>query len=129
MSAGVPRQGACTVSVCRDCCCGTDKVPGVDHEAQLDRLRKELAGVCRVRVTACLDMCEQADVLVVQPSPEGRAAGGRPVWLGLVNDPDVIGDIAAWVRAGGPGRAAPPPVLDLYAVTPPPQGVPAGDAG
>ncbi|MFF3950846.1 (2Fe-2S) ferredoxin domain-containing protein [Streptomyces sp. NPDC001902] len=116
MSGGAPRQGACTVSVCRDCCCGTEKVPGVDHDAQLDLLRRELAGVCRVRVTECLDVCEQANVVVVQPSPEGRAAGGRPVWLGLVNDSGALGDIVAWVRAGGPGRAVPPDVLDLYAI-------------
>ncbi|MYX33540.1 MULTISPECIES: (2Fe-2S) ferredoxin domain-containing protein [Streptomycetaceae] len=119
MSGGGPRAGACTVSVCRDCCCGTEKVPGVDHDAQLDRLRRELAGICRVRATRCLDVCEQANVVVVQPSPQARAAGGRPVWLGLVNDPGAVDDIVAWVRAGGPGLAAPPDVLDLYAIEPP----------
>ena len=119
MSGGAPRQGACTVSVCRDCCCGTQKVPGVDHDAQLDRLRRELAGICRVRATRCLDVCEQANVVVVQPSPQARAAGGRPVWLALVNDPGAVDDIVAWVRAGGPGLAAPLDVLDLYAIEPP----------
>jgi hypothetical protein len=34
------------------------------------------------------------------------------------NDPDAIEDITAWVRAGGPGLAEPPGVLDLYAFTP-----------
>lgn len=105
----------CRVVVCRDCCCGTVKVPGVDHAAQTARLREEVP----VRISACLDVCEQANVVVVQPSSAGRAAGGRPVWLGLVNDPDATEDIAAWARAGGPGVAPQPEILDLYAIAPP----------
>ncbi|MFJ9815394.1 (2Fe-2S) ferredoxin domain-containing protein [Streptomyces sp. NPDC101151] len=105
----------CRVVVCRDCCCGSPKVIGVDHAAQTARLRAEVP----VRISACLDVCEQANVIVVQPSAAGRAAGGRPVWLGLVNDPDAAEDITAWVRAGGPGIAPLPEILDLYAFTPP----------
>ncbi|MFG3100996.1 (2Fe-2S) ferredoxin domain-containing protein [Streptomyces sp. NPDC048182] len=105
----------CRVVVCRDCCCGTHKVPGVDHAAQLARLRAEVP----VRVSECLDVCEHANVVVVQPSAAGRAAGARPVWLGLVNDVDATEDIAGWVRAGGPGVAPRPEILDLYAITPP----------
>ncbi|NEA78288.1 (2Fe-2S) ferredoxin domain-containing protein [Actinospica acidiphila] len=105
----------CRVVVCRDCCCGSPKVSGVDHEAQTARLRAQVP----MRVSACLDVCEHANVIVVQPSAEGRAAGARPVWLGLVNDPDATEDIAAWVRAGGPGVAPRPDILDLYAITPP----------
>ena len=63
--------------------------------------------------------------IVVQPSPQGRLAGGRPVWLGLVNDAEAVADIVAWVRAGGPGLAEPPAVLDLYAIAPP-RGLAAG---
>ncbi|MEV7085855.1 (2Fe-2S) ferredoxin domain-containing protein [Streptomyces sp. NPDC093085] len=114
----VPPSGepvSCRVVVCRDCCCGTPKVPGVDHAAQTARLRAQVP----VRVSACLDVCEQANVIVVQPSAEGRAAGARPVWLGLVNDPDATEDIADWVRAGGPGVAPQPDILDLYTITPP----------
>jgi (2Fe-2S) ferredoxin len=109
----------CTVTVCRGCCCGTAKVPRFDHAGQLARLRQGLDEVCQVRVTGCLDACERANVVVVQPSGAGRAAGGRPVWLGLANDPDVAEDITAWVRAGGPGLADLPDLLDLYAFTPP----------
>ncbi|MFI1075033.1 (2Fe-2S) ferredoxin domain-containing protein [Streptomyces puniciscabiei] len=108
----------CTVTVCRGCCCGTAKVPGVDHIAQLGTLKAELASIAQVRAVGCLDACEQANVIVVQPSPAGRAAGGRPVWLGLVNDPDATADIAAWVRDGGPGLAEPPDILDLYEFSP-----------
>ncbi|WP_234322452.1 (2Fe-2S) ferredoxin domain-containing protein [Streptomyces sp. NRRL S-1314] len=105
----------CRVVVCRDCCCGSPKVTGVDHAAQTAHLRAQVP----VRVSACLDVCEHANVIVVQPSAEGRAAGARPVWLGLVNDPDATEDIVAWVRAGGPGVAPWPDILDLYAITPP----------
>ena len=101
------------VTVCRDCCCGTVKVPG-DHAAQTARLRSAVP----VRVSACLDVCEQANVIVVQPSAEARRAGARPVWLGLVNDPDATEDVIAWVNAGGPGTAPMPEILDLYAFDP-----------
>jgi (2Fe-2S) ferredoxin len=106
------------VTVCRGCCCGTPKIARLDHAAQLAGLRQALDGLSQVRVSDCLDACEQANVVVVQPSAAGRAAGGRPVWLGLVNDTDAAEDIAAWIRAGGPGLADPPGVLDLYAFTP-----------
>jgi (2Fe-2S) ferredoxin len=109
-SGGVP----CRIVVCRDCCCGTAKVAG-DHAAQTARLRAEAP----VRVSECLDVCDQANVVVVRPSSAGRAAGGRPVWLGLVNDPAATEDIVAWVRAGGPGIAPLPDILDLYTFTPP----------
>ncbi|MDH6228489.1 MULTISPECIES: (2Fe-2S) ferredoxin domain-containing protein [Streptomyces] len=104
----------CTVTVCRGCCCGTAKVPGVDHAAQLATLKAELGPVAQVRAVNCLDACEHANVIVVQPSSAGREAGGRPVWLGLVNDSDATADIAAWVRDGGPGLAEPPVILELY---------------
>ncbi|MFF0967451.1 hypothetical protein ACWDQO_23165 [Streptomyces sp. NPDC003703] len=115
----VPVPVPCRVVVCRDCCCGTPKVTGVDHAAQTARLR---AGV-PVRISACLDVCDQANVVVVQPSAAGRAAGARPVWLGLVNDPEATEDIVGWVRAGGPGVAPLPDILELYAFDPPGRGV------
>jgi hypothetical protein len=71
-----------------------------------------------MRPVNCLDACEHANVIVVQPSAAGRRAGGRPVWLGLVNDPDATAEITAWVRDGGPGLADPPSVLGLYAFIP-----------
>jgi hypothetical protein len=116
--ADAPGAGRPTVTVCRGCCCGTPKIPRVDHAAQLRELRSALADSASVRVVDCLDACEQANVIVVQPSPDGRRAGGRPVWLGLVNDRDATADIALWTRMGGPGLADPPDVLDLYAFQP-----------
>jgi (2Fe-2S) ferredoxin len=110
--------GSATVTVCRGCCCGrADKNPGTDHAGQLAALRERL-GPVRVRISDCLDVCEQSNVMVVSPSPAGRDQGARPVWLGLVRDPDAVTDIADWVRAGGPGLAEPPPILDLYRFTP-----------
>ncbi|GHG87801.1 (2Fe-2S) ferredoxin domain-containing protein [Streptomyces lanatus] len=102
------------IVVCRDCCCGTAKVPGVDHAQQTARLAEHAP----VRVSDCLGVCEHANVIVVQPSRAGRAAGARPVWLGLVNDPEATEDILTWVRAGGPGIAPCPEVLDLYTFVP-----------
>lgn len=104
--------------MCRGCCCGTPKIPGLDHAAQLRDLRQAVAGAATVRVTDCLDACERANVIVIQPSAAGRKAGGRPVWLGLVNDPDATVDIAAWVASGGPGVTEPPGILDVYAFSP-----------
>lgn len=110
-------DGGCTVTVCRGCCCGRpEKNPRVDHAGQLDRLR---GGPARVRVSDCLDVCDQQNVVVVNPSAGGRARGGRAVWLGLVNDSEVIDDINGWVAAGGPGVADPPACLQLYEFRPP----------
>ncbi|MCC5577338.1 (2Fe-2S) ferredoxin domain-containing protein [Microtetraspora sp. AC03309] len=109
------RPVPCRIAVCRDCCCGTAKVTGVDHAEQVRRLSE----VAEIRVTPCLLVCERANVIVVQPSSEGRAAGGRPVWFGLVNDAMATEDIAVWVRAGGPGVADLPDILTLYVFTPP----------
>ncbi len=109
------RKLPCRVTVCRDCCCGSPKVTGVNHAEQLARLRLDAP----VRISECLDVCDQANVIVVQPSSAGRAAGGRPAWLALVNSAEATEDIAAWVRAGGPGIAPPSDVLDLHSFTPP----------
>ncbi len=109
------REVPCRVTVCRDCCCGSPKVVGLDHDGQVARLREETG----VRVSECLDVCEYANVIVVRPSSEGRAAGARPVWLGLVNDPAATEDVVGWIRAGGPGVAPIPDVLDLHVLTPP----------
>lgn len=99
-----------TITVCRGCCCGTEKKsPGVDHAARLDRLRDAAAGVARVRVSDCLGPCERSDVFVVTPSREGRRAGARNVWVGRATSDRVLDDIVAWAADGGPGvvEAAP----------------------
>lgn len=73
-----------------------------------------------MRVSDCLDVCAQSNVVVVQPSPAARGAGARPVWFGLVLDDTVVDDIVAWVGNGGPGRA---PISDALrlSVIPRPQ--------
>ncbi|AGJ58357.1 hypothetical protein F750_5929 [Streptomyces sp. PAMC 26508] len=90
----------------------------MDHAGQLAQLRGALDGAATVRAVECLDACEHGNVVVVQPSAEGRRAGGRPVWLGLVNDPQAVADIATWAGQGGPGIVDPPEILDLYAFSP-----------
>jgi hypothetical protein len=111
----------CRVTVCRGCCCGTDrKHPGVDHDAQLDTLRDLLTGTARVRAVDCLGPCERSNVVVVQPSPSGRAGGGRPVWLGRVLDEGQLRLIAEWVADGGPGVGALPAALRAHRFAAPP---------
>jgi (2Fe-2S) ferredoxin len=113
-------DAGCMVTVCRDCCCGSPaKHPGVDHDGQLQQLRAALPAPHRVRTSLCLDVCEQANVIVVQPSPEARRAGARPAWFGLIGDPAVVDDITAWVRDGGPGVAAIPAILQLSLIPAP----------
>jgi (2Fe-2S) ferredoxin len=114
------RSVGCTVTVCRDCCCGSAKKhPDVDHDDQLRQLRAGLPAPHRVRVSDCLDACEQSNVVVVHPTPAARRAGARPVWFGLVVSDDVTDDIAGWVQAGGPGVAPLPAVLELSVVPAP----------
>ncbi|MFF5074640.1 hypothetical protein ACFY2R_26440 [Micromonospora olivasterospora] len=112
------------MTVCRDCCCGSaGKHPYVDHDAQLRRLRDALPAPHRVRVSTCLDLCAQSNLVVVQPNRAARRVGARPVWFGLVLDDAVVDDIADWVRAGGPGVVPLPAVLELSLVG---TGIPAG---
>ena len=109
----------CTVTVCRGCCCGTDrKHPGVDHAGQVAALVHGIGGTGRVRVTDCLDACERSNVVVVGPSPDGRRAGARPSWLANVLHPETVDEIIEWVRGGGPGIGDPPGLLDLCTFTP-----------
>ncbi|MEU3464261.1 (2Fe-2S) ferredoxin domain-containing protein [Streptomyces sp. NPDC006733] len=114
----------CTLVVCRGCCCGNaGKHPGTDHQGQLDRLRAAAAdsgGRLALRTTDCLGPCDQANIVVVQPSAEGRRKGGRAVWIGFATDDGSTDDILAWVAAGGPGETAPPATLALQIVTPRP---------
>jgi (2Fe-2S) ferredoxin len=101
-----------TVTVCRDCCCGTRrKHPDVDHDAQLEQLRSGLEGAARVVVSNCLLACELSNVVVVSPTPGARNEGARPVWLASVLTDSAVSAVVAWVRAGGPGVAPLPGVL------------------
>ncbi|WP_367319454.1 (2Fe-2S) ferredoxin domain-containing protein [Streptomyces sp. HUAS ZL42] len=116
-------QRPCTLVVCRGCCCGNPrKYPDDDHVWQLDRLRAGAAasdGRFTVRTTDCLGPCDQANVVVVQPSTAGRLAGARPVWIGFASGEDCTDDLLDWAAAGGPGVAEPPVTLELQFVRPP----------
>ena len=107
----------CTVTVCRDCCCGSRaKHPQTDHDGQLERVRAALGANHRVRTSDCLDVCAQSNVFVVNPAPQARRAGARPVWFGLVLDDAVLTDLLTWIDAGGPGVAEIPAVLELSVI-------------
>ncbi|MEU0370205.1 (2Fe-2S) ferredoxin domain-containing protein [Streptomyces sp. NPDC006283] len=113
----------CTLVVCRGCCCGdARKQPGTDHVGQLARLREAAAasgGRLAVRTSDCLGPCGQANVIVVQPSTEGRRRGARAAWIGWALDDDATEDVLSWAEAGGPGIAEPPPTLTLQMIPPP----------
>ncbi|MER8230797.1 (2Fe-2S) ferredoxin domain-containing protein [Streptomyces sp. NPDC101490] len=119
------RYGArpCSLVVCRGCCCGdARKNPGTDHTGQLARLREAAAasgGRLVVRTSDCLGPCAQANIVVVQPSTEGRRRGGRAAWIAFALDDDALDDILAWTAAGGPGLAPPPETLALQMIDPP----------
>lgn len=117
----------CTLVVCRGCCCGdARKNPGTDHAGQLARLRDAAAasgGRLAVRTSDCLGPCGQANVIVVQPSTEGRRRGARAAWIGWALDDDATDDVLAWAAAGGPGIAEPPATLTLQMIPPPSGGV------
>ncbi|WP_256096539.1 (2Fe-2S) ferredoxin domain-containing protein [Streptomyces sp. LUP30] len=123
---GAAARRPCTLVVCRGCCCGVArKHPGFDHAWQLERLRAAAAasgGGFQVRTTDCLGPCDQANVIVVQPSADGRRAGGRATWVGFAMDDDCTEEILAWATAGGPGLAAPPATLELQFISPPREG-------
>lgn len=113
----------CTLVVCRGCCCGNPRRnPGSDHAWQLERLRAGAAdsgGCFTVRTTDCLGPCDQANVIVVQPSTAGRVAGGRATWIGFAMDDACTDDLLDWAAAGGPGVAEPSAALELQFVRPP----------
>jgi hypothetical protein len=119
---GAAARRPCTLVVCRGCCCGNArKNPGTDHSWQLERLRAAAAEHgFQVRTSDCLGPCDQANVIVVQPSAAGRRAGGRAVWIGFATDDDSTEEVIAWAAAGGPGVAAPPVTLELQFVSPRP---------
>ncbi|GAA2485679.1 hypothetical protein [Terrabacter carboxydivorans] len=111
--------GTCIVRVCRDCCCGTEaKHPGVDHDGLLARLEVGTRGRARVLRSGCLLACDHSNVVVVTPSPAGRKAGGRPVWLQSVLDAATVDAISAWVACGGPGIASMPESVHEKAFAP-----------
>ena len=104
----------CIITVCRDCCCGTtSKHPDVWHDEHLATLRQAKGG--SVRVSQCLAACELSNMVVVNPSRDGRAAGGKPAWLGGVLSDEQVEQVVTWVEAGGPGLAAMPPALVAHA--------------
>jgi hypothetical protein len=64
--------------------------------------------------------------MVVTPGPGARNRGARPVWLFQVLTDEQTQAVVEWVRAGGPGRAVLPGVLEPL-VGERPSLLPAGD--
>ncbi|MGD6746128.1 (2Fe-2S) ferredoxin domain-containing protein [Streptomyces sp. BH106] len=114
---GAARTRPCTLVVCRGCCCGdARKYPGYDHDWQLERWQaaaRASQGRFAVRVVDCLGPCDQANVVVLQPSAQGRARGGKATWIGWSMGDDATDEVLAWAEAGGPGLAPAPIALEL----------------
>ena len=107
------------LTICRDCCCGdAGKHPDTDHDAQLEAIRCAVGDRHRVRVSECLRVCERSNVVLVHPTPAARRAGARLVHLGDVLDDTLVGAVAAWPHAGGPGAAGVPAPLTIHVFDP-----------
>ncbi|MGR7002535.1 hypothetical protein ACU686_38505 [Yinghuangia aomiensis] len=107
--------------MCRGCCCGSSKVAGIDHDAQLRNLRAALSGsTTRLRVTGCLPARAPTPTSSSSNPPRAGApkAAARP-GSATVNDHHATADIAAFTHAGGPGITELPEILQLYVFTPP----------
>jgi hypothetical protein len=111
--------GQCLVTVCRGCCCGDPGVnPDVDHDTLLRELTQRLRGTASVRVSDCLLLCEESNVVVVAPPASNRRTGARTTWFSSVLDAAVNALIIEWVRAGGPGQPL-APGLQCHVTAPP----------
>jgi hypothetical protein len=86
------------LSLCDDCCCGTQrKHPGIDHA----RIRDRLAGAAastggRSRSVGCLGVCERSNVVVVKTPHAGS------LWVGEVLEEPLVAELEAWIRQGAP---------------------------
>lgn len=123
VAIGAAASRPCTLVVCRGCCCGDPrKYPDDDHAWQLERLRagaEASGGRFVVRTVDCLGPCDQANVVVVQPSGDARRRGARAIWIGFAMGDDCTEELVSWASAGGPGIAEPPVALELQFVRPP----------
>lgn len=93
-----------SVLVCRGCCCGTaEKLPDVDHEDHLARLRSAVADrpAAALRTVDCLGPCERANVVVVRK-------GAQRWWFGEIREQSEIDELTGWI---GDDSLDPPPAL------------------
>lgn len=97
--------------ICRGCCCGTDKHPDVDHEAQVETLRVAVAVRPRTKLytTECLGPCERSNVIVVRTGKTKR-------WFGGMLGEHSTEALAAWVADGAGGEV--PPEIELFEFLP-----------
>ena len=109
----------CSVVQCRGCCCGKRRDrPAKGAQIALDLLRELLPEDSTFALSGCLGPCEEADVIVVRPSREGWIDGGRAEWFGRMCDEERVRQLAAYIVAGGPGRAEIPIELWSHRISP-----------
>ncbi len=97
--------------VCRGCCCGTNKHPDVDHDAQVETLRVAVAEHPRTRLytTDCLGPCERSNVVVVR-------SGRTKRWFGGLLGVHSTEALAEWASEGAVGDV--PAELEPFEFTP-----------
>lgn len=99
---------------------GSDPLPG----GQLARIEAIAAsGDATLTVVDCLDACERGDVVVVRPTSAARATH-PPVWFERLAGDELSGELHRWVRAGGPGPAPVPELLEPHRISAPQAPVP-----
>ncbi|SDD94648.1 hypothetical protein [Nocardioides lianchengensis] len=90
-----------TVSLCRGCCCGSErKHPSTDHDGQRVTLEAVASDRVRVRVVDCLDRCARSNVVLVRQHL-GRGER-RDTWFGGVHYRAHTEALAGWVDDGCP---------------------------
>ena len=88
-----------TVTLCRDCCCGsTTKHPNVDHALQRRTLETLAGGDVRVRTVDCLDVCERSNVVMVRDHAAPRRQ--RDTWFGGLLYRAHTAALVEWVSSG-----------------------------
>lgn len=92
-----------TVLVCRGCCCGTEKQPGIDHLGQLAVFEAAVGAHTgsRLRVTNCLGPCAEANVVAVRHrslDQPGQRLG--TTWFAGILDLVTTAALGDWIATG-----------------------------
>ena len=103
------RPGLTACALCAGETLGDGDLLEGGQRARLDRIAA--CGLARLTYVECLDECERGDVVVVRPAAHRRAAGAAPVWLERLAGDELTGELADFLRAGGPGACPVPRAL------------------
>ena len=98
-----------SVLVCRSCCCGRpSKHPGIDHDAQVEAIRRAVMATsnARCRTVDCLDVCSRSNVVVVRDRrPEASELSA--LWLGDITTDELTASLCTWLGEGAHRSSVP----------------------